>query len=419
MRKWKQADLWLTGSALLFIGVMIWHLQSDWEWSEWVYYTAQAALIGSVADWFAVSAVFSKPLGIPWHTNLVARHRNELIAGVGRVVEEKLVRPELWNELATKRNLTDILANYWADPVQRRRITRRLRAVAEEGLRRIDGRNFIAPAAQLVRERLNEIDIYEILLRQGERDELLSELATQTANSAADYLDTPEVYRYLRDEVERLAIANTQSGWGRIGRWLGEVTGVLDYADIASGVQASLRDFTRRLADPDSADHGELVEVMREIAQVRLREPATKELIENWRHELVDRLPVEDILEQIRAELANTWLYPRGNSKLGAELTFVALRGIDAFFADPALRARVDNALRGYIVQLGRSEHKRIGDIVTDVLSVYDEDKLNRFVREKTEDELAQIRINGATVGAVIGAIVWAILHFLYEPLLM
>lgn len=63
-------------------------------------FLTQSAFIGSAADWFAVTALFKRPLGFPFHTELIPRHRERLIRGIRRIIEEKLVRPELWETLA-------------------------------------------------------------------------------------------------------------------------------------------------------------------------------------------------------------------------------------------------------------------------------------------------------------------------------
>ena len=51
----------------------------------------QSALIGSVADWFAVTALFRKPLGFPYHTALIPRNKDRLINGVIKLVETKML----------------------------------------------------------------------------------------------------------------------------------------------------------------------------------------------------------------------------------------------------------------------------------------------------------------------------------------
>ena len=68
------------------------------KWTTWVpvSYThldvyKRQALIGSVADWFAVTALFRKPLGFPYHTALIPRNKDRLINGVIKLVETKML----------------------------------------------------------------------------------------------------------------------------------------------------------------------------------------------------------------------------------------------------------------------------------------------------------------------------------------
>ena len=61
------------------------------SWYQPLYWAVQSALIGSVADWFAVTALFRKPLGFPYHTALIPRNKDRLINGVIKLVETKML----------------------------------------------------------------------------------------------------------------------------------------------------------------------------------------------------------------------------------------------------------------------------------------------------------------------------------------
>ena len=67
-----------------------------------MFFVVQSALIGSIADWFAVTALFDKPLGVPYHTELIYNHREQLINAMTTVVSEKLLKPHM----ATKDSVT-------------------------------------------------------------------------------------------------------------------------------------------------------------------------------------------------------------------------------------------------------------------------------------------------------------------------
>lgn len=74
-----------------FVGQFFFGYES---WYQPLYWAVQSALIGSVADWFAVTALFRKPLGFPYHTALIPRNKDRLINGVIKLVETKMLTKE-------------------------------------------------------------------------------------------------------------------------------------------------------------------------------------------------------------------------------------------------------------------------------------------------------------------------------------
>ena len=74
--------------CFVFIGQFFYGYES---WYQPLYWAVQSALIGSVADWFAVTALFRKPLGFPYHTALIPRNKDRLINGVIKLVETKML----------------------------------------------------------------------------------------------------------------------------------------------------------------------------------------------------------------------------------------------------------------------------------------------------------------------------------------
>lgn len=100
MRNDTKANWIFAVSALAFAAAFAWRLHNDSLASNVLYFLTQSAFIGSAADWFAVTALFRKPLGIPFHTALIPRNRERIIRGIRSTAEEYLVKPELWQGLA-------------------------------------------------------------------------------------------------------------------------------------------------------------------------------------------------------------------------------------------------------------------------------------------------------------------------------
>ena len=96
----QRANSILALSFVCFLAVFIWWLHQDQLtfWGNLLFFVLQSAFIGSIADWFAVTALFDKPLGFPYHTELVYNHRTQIIDGMTNVVSEKLLQPGMWRD---------------------------------------------------------------------------------------------------------------------------------------------------------------------------------------------------------------------------------------------------------------------------------------------------------------------------------
>ncbi|MBQ5759192.1 MAG: DUF445 family protein, partial [Schwartzia sp.] len=71
------ADKVLLFAFVVFLSALAIDFSCRSLWSAWLLFVAEASLVGGIADWFAVTALFSKPLGFPWHTAILPSHRQE------------------------------------------------------------------------------------------------------------------------------------------------------------------------------------------------------------------------------------------------------------------------------------------------------------------------------------------------------
>ena len=89
-KHWNLADKALVGTLLLFFLLLVWHrCAPDSLLAEGLLFTAEAALVGGVADWFAVTALFRRPLGFPYHTALLPRRRKEFSEAMVRLIQQE------------------------------------------------------------------------------------------------------------------------------------------------------------------------------------------------------------------------------------------------------------------------------------------------------------------------------------------
>ena len=97
----------------VFVGQFFFGSES---WYQPLYWAVQSALIGSVADWFAVTALFRKPLGFPYHTALIPRNKERLINGVIKLVETKMLTRERCQALLANVQFVPIFEKFLLSP---------------------------------------------------------------------------------------------------------------------------------------------------------------------------------------------------------------------------------------------------------------------------------------------------------------
>ena len=95
----RNAGLMLVGCAVVF-GVALW-LEGTWPWLGYVRATAEAAIVGGLADWFAVTALFRHPMGIPIpHTAIIPARKDRIGRTLGRFVENNFLSREVITRVA-------------------------------------------------------------------------------------------------------------------------------------------------------------------------------------------------------------------------------------------------------------------------------------------------------------------------------
>ena len=101
MNRWNTADTTLLCAALFFLMAVGFKITFPGNvFAEGFLFVTEAALVGGIADWFAVTALFKKPLGFPFHTAILPRRRKDFVkASVVMVQQEFFSRRTIFKKL--------------------------------------------------------------------------------------------------------------------------------------------------------------------------------------------------------------------------------------------------------------------------------------------------------------------------------
>jgi len=387
-----------TGSLLALVAVFVATLLVgvDAGWLRLVRAMAEAGMVGGLADWFAVEALFRRPLGLPIpHTALLPANQARAARNVGRFFEAHFLEPAALEERLVRMEISRHAADWLARPENALGLARRLVGLAGGLLRHDPPPRLLARARAWARAAAlsagGDAEIADAIARgvkQGIRSRLVDEALAQI--------------RHAVDENRETAVQLVQdrSRWwiaARIDREVAAmaVTGVLSLLDELATAESDLR--RRFEAAFDAVIDGLAAEgtLARAVADARaglVRSGALDELAlrlaAGLRDGLVARIEADP--DSVAEPLA------RMIGDLAARLR-----------ADPEARAALDAQVAASVARIVGDLRPALGGYVAAVIADWHPEELIARFEAELGPDLQYIRVNGAVLGALIGGLLY------------
>jgi uncharacterized membrane-anchored protein YjiN (DUF445 family) len=382
----------------------------------------EAATIGGVADWFAVSALF-REVPLPFvrrHTDIIVRNRARITANLMDYVQNTLLTPAVIAAELGKIPFTRELLGVLGAPASRGRVhgvARELAARLASGLDSAGLRGFLE---RTVRERLLDPGLAAPAgawlagcLERGDHLVLWRSLAERAVVLVRDPASVEQLAAMLaaaaKDYKEQRGMA------AKLVLWLGEKTGAADYREIAGTVAAHAAEWLERIHDdPGHELTRRMTDLLRDFAAglAAGRADAVAEF-DAVRGRLLAQADLAAlaarVLDQLGRRLAADFADPESDaSRTLSGLVDSLLAGLDA---DAGLQRRLDDQVRAALTHIVARHHARIGEMVGASLAperIGDRDLVAQ-IEAKIGDDLQYIRLNGAVVGGLVGVAIGAL----------
>ncbi|MDU4961896.1 MAG: DUF445 domain-containing protein [Sporomusaceae bacterium] len=415
----RKADKALAASFILFTAaVALRWFYRDAVWAEALFRTAEAALVGGVADWFAVTALFKRPLGIAFHTAIIPRNRNKIVSAMAYMVQEEFFSRQSLQQQLQKIRLVSLLV-HWMENGGRRLVCRLLRQGMQEWLE-AERPQLAASLAVMLENRLRQLPLHRYLsvwgrrlIRSGRADFLTAVLLAEVKRAAAGPSLRPALYRLLEQAAREAA------GESALNRLVGAFLRSFDFINLDAAADSLYQRLLLELDALEQPSHP-LRQWLNQRLQQSLDELESnsrwQQSLAEWQNGLIDRIPLVELLQPLLTELtaAGATAEPR---LVSAAAAFVS-RYWDDFRVNAALQDWFEPHLQNAVAAVVLSEHRLIGEVVGQTLRTLSDRELNQFIEDKVGEDLAWIRINGAVVGALAGLAVFLAGRYLYLPYL-
>lgn len=421
-------------------------------YTDMISFVIEAALIGGIADWFAITALFKKPLGFPWHTAIIPRNRDKVVDAIANMVENELLSEKTLKGKIKEIKIINVIINFIDNSIKEgNEIFKLVEKVGNGILNSLDADKLAKVIEKGLKNSLRDIDlsihlnnIVKFVIENGQcksmfinmLDSLIVKAKEENTKDAIENV----INKAIDDELNKATGLKRMMMELALG--VARETKSVNVSEAAISIQQQLIEMLVRLKDDNDPLHIEMIDKIQEIVQDLTNNQKALEDMENWKQETIDKVLVytefREILENVIRALrygikaenlkSNNLLVQSGeNETVQIYINNVVLTNswikqqLRKYWEELKDNEKAKDTIDGYIKEIIfkiiQSEHRFIGVIVKKVLNNLTDDSLNEFIEQKAGNDLHWIRINGCLVGGIFGLLVFLFINGVYLPI--
>lgn len=368
-------------------------------WFGYIRAFAEAAMVGALADWFAVTALFRHPLGLPIpHTAIIPRNKDRLGASLGTFVQSNFLSPEILSDKIASWNIAGRVSEWLADPDNSSMVADKIVGAIPDVLTALNDDDVNHFIEVNITSRLRAVEVAPLAGNI---------LQTLTANNK---------HQALFDAALRLAAGLLERNRELIRHKIREespwyVPGFVDtkiYEKIISRAEQTLADVN---ADPEHelrrqfhrATH-EFIENLRTSVEYRERGEQLKE-------DLLNHPIVQQYFSRVWSDVKNKLLsdVARPDSAIREHIRRAVAGFGESLSRDEAMRDKINGWIRDAAISVLSTRRTEIAALISDTVRRWDAETVTRKMELQVGKDLQYIRINGTIVGGLVGLLIYTL----------
>lgn len=393
-------------AAVIFLACSWWQSQPGGAptWVGYVRAAAEAGMIGGLADWFAVTALFRHPMRIPIpHTALIPKKKDQLGEALSGFVGENFLNAELITEKVSSANIPERIGAWLAEEENSRKLSREAGRLTANAVRALDPKDAEALIQSQLIDKLAGPDwgppagrMLADLIEDGRTEPIVQEVVTWVHRKVRGMEDTVTV---LIDE--------------RMPQWSPKFAKEL----VGAKVYKELVGFTAAVAnDPQHEARNAIRRFLGDLADDLQHDPTMIARVEGLKHDLMGSTPVRGAAGSIWASASASLIEAAGDetSMLRTKITELGVTWGNNIQSDPELRASLDRRITGVAAFLAENYAGEVTAIISETVQRWDAEEASDKIELMVGKDLQFIRLNGTIVGALAGLLIYTVNHLLF-----
>lgn len=354
---------------------------------------AEAAMIGALADWFAVTALFRHPLGLPIpHTAIIAERKDDIGRGLGTFVQGNFLSGPVIAEKIRSVGVADRIGRYLADPANAAKLAENAGDAVQAAVEVLRDEDVAPVVEQMVTDRVAEVPaaalaskVLEAAIADGHHQVLIESLLAATIGFLDRNTDT------IRARVDE------ESPW-----WVPEL---IDDRIVAKFTGSGRRFLEEVVADPDHEVRRQIDDQVRQLA-VRLRtSPEMEARGEQLKAQLLAhpalRAWTSSLWQDLKSALVQASADP--HSELRANLQSGIVRLGESLQTEVELQAKINAWVERTVQYMLHQYRDEVAELISGTVARWDAADASRRIELQVGRDLQFIRINGTVVGGLVG----------------
>ena len=420
-----KADKTLAVATVLFVVALVFKLNNPASvLARGLSFCAEAALIGGVADWFAVTALFKKPLGFPYHTAILPRRREQFTLSCVRMVQEEFFSKKSIFQRIKSVNFLHIMLHWLESAEKKAALAGFILQYIEHMARQMDlaqlAKTWEKDLKAFLRQ-LPQAAFYDGVgkwLMQSGRDQAWLSMGLQMAqDTLAGEKGLAKIQKLLEDFRQEKVRGNSLASLFSV---LAEMSNIVNFSETAGILQRQVLQQLQDLSDEKNPVRNQLLAALRSAVANLLQQEEWQRFMDGWRDDLLDNISFQPAIEQCLKDLLQQLLRPTApgtalviSSPLIHLIEMEIDNGLEVLKRDTAIQETVDHFLYDLVGRTALKAQLMVGEIAAAALQSMTDEQINALIYGKVEQDLLWIRMNGSIVGAIVGGGLFVLLQFL------
>jgi uncharacterized membrane-anchored protein YjiN (DUF445 family) len=391
---------------LVFMGALFLvarFFEPRYSWLGYIRATAEASLVGGIADWFAITALFRHPLGVPIpHTAIIPSRKDRIGRSLGNFVQNNFLSPEVLAAKLRGAQLSRRAAEWLSTPEHAGKAAQNVASVLRSAGEVVRDEDVHSLLDRSVVEPLRRMPIapvlskgLELLTVDGRHQQLLDRVINGLTTLVA------ENEELIRDRIRE------ESPW-----WVPELVDDKIHRKVLGGIERTLYEVG---ADPDHRLRRQFDQLLIEWIIQLQESPEVIARAEAIKHQILDpetsgRLAAS-IWHETKAALGRENVAQDGGAMDAVSRGMSALGR--AALEDETLLEKVDGWIISAVLKVVEQHRHEVGGLINQTVSAWDPAETSRRIELLVGRDLQFIRINGTLVGGLVGLILYSVTQLL------